>query len=128
MKKLILISLVALFSIKIQAQMNEKMAMKETHINFKKEHLYFIISGKIEINGHTFVNDTCKQPIYYYATIKEVKIINPEAKIEYVFRDCGEKDCDIIHLDIVSDTRIVKYPFKSTNYGQSTLENIIINR
>jgi hypothetical protein len=37
---------------------NEKQAILKSHIDFTKEYIWFTLSGKIEIDGHTLINDT----------------------------------------------------------------------
>lgn len=52
----------------------------------------------IEIDGHTFLNDTCDCPIIYKATLDKITITDCNGK-EYDHRICGEKGCEIIHLE-----------------------------
>jgi len=81
---------------KVIKPITEQQAVQKSHIDFTKEYLYFTISGKIEIDGHTFLNDTCKQPVIYQANLDCVKIIKGEK--EYEHRVCDIKNCEIIHL------------------------------
>lgn len=79
---LILLTLITLNSF---GQMNEKRALKEKHIDFSKEYLYFELTGLIELNGVIFRNDTCSCPIIYKATIEKVELINKCTKVSYDF-------------------------------------------
>jgi hypothetical protein len=82
-----------------QKAMNEQRAMKESHIDFTKEYIFFTIHGLIEIDGHIFKNDTCKSPIQFQATLDGIMIIDTISKTEYVHRVCNHKNCNIIHLE-----------------------------
>jgi len=82
-----------------QQKMTEKQAIKESHIDFTKQYLFFTIHGLIEIDGHIFKNDTCKCPIIFQATIDGITIIDTCTKIKYVHRTCHIKGCPIIHLE-----------------------------
>ena len=79
-------------------QINEQRAMKERHIDFTKEYIFFTIHGLIEIDGHAFKNDTCKCPIQFQANLDGILIIDTCSKIQYEHRICGIKGCKIIHL------------------------------
>lgn len=81
-----------------QEKMTEKQVMKESHIDFSRQYIYFTLHGLIEIDGHIFKNDTCKCPIIYQATLDGITIIDTCIKVEYVHRKCNVKDCNIIHL------------------------------
>ena len=83
-----------------QNRMNEQRVMKEKYIDFKKEYIYFTLHGLMEVNGHTFKNDTCRCPVIYQATLDEVTLIDTCTKVTYIHRDCGIKNCNIIHLQI----------------------------
>lgn len=82
----------------VKTRINEQQAMKKTHIDLTKEYVFFNISGLIEIDGHTFLNDTCKSPIVFEATLDGVTIINPKTREKYTHRICEVKGCNIIHL------------------------------
>lgn len=90
----------------LSAQVNEKRAIKETHIDFSKEHIEFILHGQIEIDGHTFLNDTCKNPIYYIANLEGIKILNKATNQEYLYRKCDKQGCKVIHLNL----KVIQYP------------------
>lgn len=118
MKAKLLIFLLLLGSIcQAQQKMTEKQVMKESHIDFTKQYIFFTLHGLIEIDGHTFKNDTCKCPIIYKATLDGVTIIDTCKKVEYTHRKCNEKGCKIIHLiksesdviEITPDRRILPY-------------------
>lgn len=82
-----------------QTHLNEKQVIDKQHIDFSKEVIYFELSGQIEIDGHIFLNDTCKNPIIYTANLEEVTLFrknNPEVK--YKVRKCSIEECKIIHL------------------------------
>lgn len=98
MKKIILLSVITLLSITsfAQTKINEQDAIKKTHIDFNNEYLFFTISGLVEIDGHTFLNDTCKDPIVYEATINEIRLHNKTT--DFTHRKCEAKGCKIIHL------------------------------
>lgn len=126
MKKTTLILLVALCSITLSAQKIHETNMSVTdtiwtgnvityydsvnslyfnipkefvHSNVVYDPVYFQceLQGLIEIDGHTFLNDTCDCPIIYKATLDKITISDCNGK-EYTHRICGEKDCQIIHL------------------------------
>jgi hypothetical protein len=65
--------------------MNEKRALKEKHIDFSKEYLYFELTGLIELNGIIFNNDTCDCPIIYKATINNTELVNKCTNEKYDF-------------------------------------------
>jgi hypothetical protein len=110
MKKLLLIFTMALFLLpgKGQEKMNEKQAIKETHIDFTKQYIFFTLHGLIEIDGHIFKNDTCKCPIIYKSTLDGITIIDTCKKIEYVHRKCSKKGCNIIHF-IKKEDDVIQY-------------------
>lgn len=81
-----------------QEKVNEKQAINKKHINFSKEVLYFNLSGLIEIDGHTFMNDTCKCPILYIANLEKITIIDTCKNIRYLTRKCARTGCEVIHL------------------------------
>ena len=89
-----------------QSKMNEKRVMNEKHIDFTKEYIYFEVSGLIEIDGHTFLNDTCKCPIIYKANIKGITIFNKCNNVKYEYRKCSKKGCNIIHLIEIENIKI----------------------
>lgn len=81
-----------------QSKMNEQKAMKESHIDFTKEYIFFTIHGLIEVDGHTFQNDTRKCPIQFQANLDGITIIDTCLKVKYEHRVCEVKDCKVIHL------------------------------
>lgn len=81
-----------------QKQLSEKQVMKNKHIDFSKEVIHFELSGLIEIDGHTFLNDTCKVKIIYIANLEGISILNEKTKQKYTLRKCGREGCRIIHL------------------------------
>ncbi len=94
-----------------QQRMTEKQVMKESHIDFSRQYIYFTLSGKIEIDGHLFKNDTCKCPIIYQATLDGVTIIDTCAKVKYFHRKCNLKGCKIIHLSKEEKLEIIDYDY-----------------
>lgn len=83
-----------------QGKINEQEAMKKSHIDFKKEYVSFNINGFIEIDGHTFINDTCKCPIQFHANLDGITIIDICSNVIYKHRICANKSCNIIHLQV----------------------------
>lgn len=57
-----------------------------------------MIHGRIEIDGHVFLNDTCKAPIIYQANLDGITIIDTLTKQTYTHRHCEKQGCKIIHL------------------------------
>ena len=94
-----------------QKHMTEKSVMKESHIDFSKEIIYFGLSGRIEIDGHTFINDTCKCPIFFVANLDGITIIDTCTKTKYEHRKCNVKGCTIIHLQIPEDKPTLTKPW-----------------
>lgn len=93
----ILFLLVIVVSLAVaQKPLTEKQAIQKDKIDLKKEYVYFIIHGQVEINGHIFINDTCAAPIMFEARLTGIKIW--DGKTEYQYRDCGVVDCSIVHL------------------------------
>ena len=81
-----------------QIKMKEQRAMKESHIDFTKEYIYFTIHGLIEIDGHIFKNDTCKCPIQFQANLEGITIIDTCLNMKYEYRKCEKVNCPIVHL------------------------------
>ena len=90
-----------------QTRLNEKQVMKKKHIDFSKEVIYFELSGKIEIDGHTFINDTCKSPIIYTSNLEGISIFDKDTKVKYTVRKCERKGCKTTHL--IKETNIQDY-------------------
>lgn len=125
---IILLTIISLNSFS-QNKMNEKQAIKEKHIDFTTQHLYFELSGLIELDGVIFKNDTCQCPIVYTANINKVKIFNKCTKEEYVFNEFityGEKKIISINelVDINGNWNDLNLPyfFTPTNEGIITLD------
>jgi len=84
-------------------QVNEQRAIKETHIDFNKESVYFVIHGMVEVDGHTFYNDTSSNPFVFLANLDGIKIFRKnELNETYNHRICKVKGCRIIHLVLAS--------------------------
>lgn len=81
-----------------QEKLNEKQVIKKSHIDFSKEVIYFELSGLIEIDGHTFKNDTCKSPIIYTSNLEGISIFDKITNQKYIHRKCDVEGCIIIHL------------------------------
>lgn len=76
--------------------LNEQETMQCSHIDFSTQYITFVLHGKIEIDGHTFLNDTCRLPVRYNATLDGVQLLQGEQ--EYVHRFCSLAGCKVIHL------------------------------
>jgi len=106
MKKLIYLLLILVIPVFAMPQkpMNEKQALKESHIDFNSQYLFFEIHGLIEVGGHTFSNDTCKNPIIYYADAEKVQMYFKNDTLygipQTVYRKskCNKNGCKILHL------------------------------
>jgi len=111
--KILLISILFCVSVITQAQqrMTEKQVMKESHIDFSRQYIYFTLHGLIEIDGHIFKNDTCKCPIIYQATLDGITIIDTCIKVKYVHRKCNVKHCKIIHLTKETESEMIDYRY-----------------
>jgi hypothetical protein len=95
----IIISLLIAVSGFPQQKMNEKQAIKESHIDFTTQYIFFTIHGLVEIDGHTFLNDTCKNPVIFQATIDGIRIYRKsDSTTDLQHRICNKKGCKIIHL------------------------------
>ena len=81
-----------------QKPIGEKDAITKSHIDFTKEYLIFSINGMIEIDGHTFKNDTLKCAIVFQAGLTGVTIADTCRKTEYNYHKCQLANCKIIHL------------------------------
>jgi hypothetical protein len=89
-----------------QDKMTEQRTMKESHIDFTKEYIFFTIHGLIEIDGHTFKNDTCKCQIQFQANLDGIAIIDTCSKVKYEHRACGIKNCKIVHLKLIEEIKV----------------------
>jgi len=105
-KQLIIIGLLlsVLVVLNGQKRMNESRTMKEKHIDFTEEVIYFELSGFIEIDGHIFKNDTCKCPIIYTADFDGITIMDTCTKTKYMRRICDKPGCKILHLTKIEVT------------------------
>ena len=90
--------------ISAQSKMNEQEAMDESHIDFNTQYLYFVIHGNIEIDGHSFCNDSRECPIIFQATLDGITIIDTCTNTKYTHRKCGVKGCKLIHLVKYAET------------------------
>jgi hypothetical protein len=110
-----------------QTKIDEQGAIKRTHIDFTSQYIYFVIHGQIEIDGHTFYNDTCKSPIIFQATIDGVTIVDTLTKQSYTHRKCNKRDCKIIHLykaQQTYETLILPPSWRYYNDGDWRLDTI----
>ena len=98
MKTQVTILLLLISSVSFSQGMSESRAIKEKHIDFSKEVLYFELSGKIEIDGHIEDNKKRECPLIYIANLDEVRITDTCTKTDYIHRKCNKNGCKIIHL------------------------------
>lgn len=98
MKKLLTIVLMLLIvsGFAQKTILNEKDVINKTHIDFSKEHILFILHGKIEIDGHTMLNSKRDKPIEYRANLE--KVVLTDGDTEYEVRHCELSVCKVIHL------------------------------
>lgn len=82
--------------------LGEQQTMKESHIDFTSHYITFILHGQIEIDGHSFLNDTCKTPVTYNATLDGVELRRGLTET-FTHRKCGVQGCKIIHLTVRTD-------------------------
>ena len=73
------------------------------YFNPKTKTVSFKIWATIEINRHTFLNDTCKNPIMFnmgqrVAIPIEDEITDSLHTVRYAPDQCGLKGCRIVHL------------------------------
>lgn len=104
MKTLITLLLTAI-TITGTAQYGHKECINEKYIDLKTTYIYFEIKGLIEIDGHTFLNDTCEVPLIFTADKEGIFIGRRHEKNglivfleEYAYHDCGKKGCEVLHL------------------------------
>ena len=90
-------SLLAFAKNKAKKKLTQKEVAQKQTIDFSKEIIKFKLSGLIEVDGHVFLNDTCKFPVYYYSNLEEV-ILQSDDGARYCFRKCEKSGCEIIHL------------------------------
>ena len=82
-----------------QDKLDEQAVIKNCHIDFNNQYIFFSISGVVEYDGHEFVNDTSSNPFIYSATLDEVKIFRKDNPNElYEHRKCETAGCKIIHF------------------------------
>jgi hypothetical protein len=62
-----------------------------------KKGFEYIITGLVEVDGHSIKNDTCKTPFKFIVDLKESKIV--KGKQSYLIRECEKPNCEIIHLE-----------------------------
>lgn len=94
------ILIVLLFALTLPAQIKfgERDAIEKGHIDFTTHYIWFVITGQIEIDGHTFDNSETDYPIIFQANLDGVTIIDTCTQIQYTHRTCNKKGCKIIHL------------------------------
>lgn len=97
MNKIFLLILIPFYCFS-QKPLDEQEVINKSHIDFNKEHILFTLSGHIEIDGHTFKNDTCKCPIVYESDLSSVQLKNKCTLQQYEARTCDKFGCKIIHL------------------------------
>ena len=91
-----------------EKKLTEQQIIKNTHIDFTKEYISFVIHGLIEVDGHVFLNDTCKSPVVYKADLDGITIIKDGVK--YKHRKCNINGCNIIHLEPVGISSLIFNP------------------
>lgn len=109
--------------IKPKKKLTEQQIIKNNHIDFVKEYISFVIHGLIEIDGHVFLNDTCKSPVVYKADLDGITIIKDG--IKYKHRKCNINGCNIIHLEPI-DTYLTDPIFKSRLYVTPNMDHMPI--
>ena len=83
-----------------QNKVGEQDAIKRSHIDLKKEYVYFSINGWVEVDGHTFCNDTTSNPFIFQADLDGVKLYRKnEPQTLYTRRNCSHKDCNVLHFE-----------------------------
>lgn len=107
--------------IKPKKKLTEQQIIKNAHIDFIKEYISFVIHGLIEIDGHVFLNDTCKSPVVYKADLDGITIIKDG--IKYKHRKCNISGCNIIHLEPI-DTYLTDPIFKSVLHCTPNIDQV----
>ena len=82
-------------------QLSERDAIDKDHIDLTKETVYFTIHGLVEVDGHTFINDTSANPFMFFANVDGIKITRKGLDGEYRHRVCTIKGCPILHLELI---------------------------
>lgn len=108
-----------------QGRMSEREAIQKSHVDFSREYLYFVIHGQIEIDGHTFVNDTCRHPIIFMATLDGVTIVDTLSKVQYTHRVCTAPGCRVVHLVVKLPPAPTSRTFPSWEYFKQINPGII---
>ena len=87
--------------------------------------LYFSISGKIEIDGQVFINDTSRHKIVYIADLDKIILRDVSRHINYIHINCNKEGCDIIHLvrDTIDAKPVIRH---NINHWKSNEKGIII--
>jgi hypothetical protein len=119
MKQLFLLIFLS-FALCFSQPLNERQTINKTHIDFITQYIYFVIHGLIEIDGHTFYNDTCKSPIIFQATLDGVTVIDTLTKQTYTHRKCDKVGCSVIHLS--KTVNQITIPKNWQWYNGNTLE------
>ena len=96
---ILLIGFIGLSAQEKKQKLTEKQVIEKSHIDFTKECIAFTIHGFVEIDGHTFLNDTCSHPIIYMADLEGVLLRDTIQKISYVPRKCEKPGCNVLHLE-----------------------------
>ena len=104
-------------------QLSEIDAIKKDHIDLTKETVFFIIHGLVEVDGHTFVNDTSANPFMFFANVDGIKITRRGLEGEYRHRVCGLKNCPILHLELILNVSVSPPQFPGRFNGDSILLN-----
>jgi len=90
--------------------------IQEIKVTDLKKIRVFKITGLIEIDGHIFLNDTCKVPVMFSCSANKVRIYKKEDDniVDYKYRQCKKKYCDVLHLEIY----IVPYKNKINSFWE----------
>ena len=124
MKNLLLLLIIAI-SINCYSQKRTygiKECKKEDKINLINTQILLKISGLIEIDGHTFLNDTCADPVMFKADINGISIHRLKTRVKYTYNKCNKSGCDIIHLE-----EKLKYNSSNDNFYFNTYPGIILD-
>ena len=100
MKSLLTIILLSICSIGFGQTIEQSGYTFKTKSLIGKKGFEYVLTGLIEVDGHTFQNDTCKHPFKLIVNLKGSKIVRSrETDIVYYERDCETPNCGIIHLE-----------------------------
>lgn len=96
----------------------------------KYDTLTYYISGLIEIDNHTFLNDTIKNSIKVELSVLGIRI--HDSNTEYKSVPCSRINCDILHLRETNNSHFIIFddttesPYKMDSSGISIKESQFI--